>query len=85
MQIFKKFLSDDFTNRWHDEFVGKETDGWKDTVGKQWNRCERVDGCVGVSETLKPLEFASFVAVPERAVPAEEDFNRPECPTQNLV
>ena len=67
-----------------DEFASEETDGGESAVGEERDGGERVDGGVDVGKALEKLEPAG-VAVPDRAVLAEENFYGPESPPENLV
>lgn len=61
--------------RGHDKFAGEEADGREGAVGEEREGGEGVDGCINVSEALKPPEVPVLVTVPDRAVPAEEDLH----------
>jgi hypothetical protein len=73
-----------FNYLWNDELSGEQTDGGQDAVDEKRDGRERVDGGVDVRESLQELEPPS-VAVPQGAVPAEEDLHGPKSPPEHLV
>ncbi|KAL0927287.1 hypothetical protein M5K25_001450 [Dendrobium thyrsiflorum] len=70
--------------RGDDELSGEQTDGGDGAVSEQRNGSERIDDGVRVCESLQPFEISS-IAVPQRAMPAEEDLDGAESPPENLV
>lgn len=73
------------TYSWNDESPSEETNGRQGAVGYKREGGEGVDDGVYVSQSLEPFEAAASVAVPERAMAAEEDFDGAESPPENLV
>lgn len=57
-----------------DKFASEEADSRNGAVGEQWDGSERIDNGVSVGQPLQPLEL-STIAIPEWAMPAEEDFD----------
>lgn len=70
---------------WHDEFICQQADRRQDTICKKWQGGERIDGCVDICKSLKPLELSFLVAIPYRAVTTKEDLNWTKGPPKYLV
>ena len=70
---------------WNDEFASEQANGRQAAVCDERDRGEGVDDGVDVGQSLEPPQTATTVAVPQRAMPAEEDLNRTESPPKNLV
>ena len=67
------------------EFASEQANGRQAAVCNERNRCEGVHDGVDVRQPLKPFQTATAVAIPQGAVPAEEDLDRTESPPKNLV
>jgi hypothetical protein len=73
------------SHNWNDEFASEQANGRQTAVCNEWNRGEGVYDGVYVGQPLEPFQTATAIAIPKRAVPAEEDLDRTESPSKNLV
>lgn len=68
----------------NDEFIREKTNGRKNTIGQQWDRCYRIDNGVDVCHPLQQHQF-SIEAIPYRTMPAQKNFNGSQSPPEHLI
>lgn len=68
----------------NDEFIREKTNGRKNTIGQQRDRCYRIDNGVDVCHPLQHHQF-SIEAIPYRTMPAQKNFNGSQSPPEHLI